>query len=496
MLHSRTFSIAFLGMSLSVGLLSGCGSQKPQQSHALVFNPVDTAFANRTLIIPGGNFTYKILFEEGESIRADWADTVAAAKGSHDFSAFLPIHGANDHGILWVNHEEAKIHPLLGDGGGATVIELFRDTVIGWKSVGMPHAIDFGPVGGTMANCLGAVTPWGTILTSEEIEPWGMKQLCDGPDNCRVRDTANVNGWARWKNYGWMVEVDPYSRKALGKRYAMGRFMHEGAYCMADNRTVYLMDDIGPGAFFKFVADRPKDLSEGTLYAYKQSEDGLAGSWLELPRGRDSLLTAREHAFRRGATIFIRMEDIELHPDGTFFISETGKDSVSFTDALALGGKPAKHLEKKHVGNDIYDDKYGRILKFDPATNAISVFLEAGSGKDDRSIHLSNPDNLAIDTKRNMLSIHEDLVGRNAGRLPGWNQSLMINEVYFLDLDIKSPTLDDLQRFAVIPSGAESTGPVWNPDFSAYFFNIQHPNADNPAPFNKACTVVVTGWAD
>jgi secreted PhoX family phosphatase len=455
---------------------------------------VDTSFHTKELIVPGGKFKYRILFHEGDEVLAEWADTLGMAKGSHDFLAFLPLGKAEDHGILWVNHEAHSPHDVLGDGGGATVMEVFRDSTGDWRVIGMPQAVDFREVGGTLSNCLGAVTPWGTVLTSEETEPLSMRQLCESPGNCAIRDSAGVGGWARWKNYGWMVEVDPLGRKAIRKHHSMGRFMHEGAYCMPDQRTVFLMDDIGPGAFFKFVADRPKDLSQGVLYAFKQGPNGQGGSWIQLPRERDSLLIARELAFKKGATAFIRMEDIELHPDGSFFITETGLDSVDFNQALVWGAQPAKHLAGKHVGNGIYDDKFGRILKFDPSSNQISVYLEGGPGRDDQSIHLSNPDNIALDTKRNQLVIHEDLVGRNAGRLPSNSQSVLINEIYFLDLGIQKPTLDDLQRFAVIPAGAESTGGIWSPDFSAYFFNLQHPSETNPAPFNKACTVVVTGW--
>lgn len=473
--------------------LSSCRPQAPTNGTTSSFNPVDTAFANRSLIIPGGDFKATVLFSMGDPVRVDWLDTIAAAKGAHDFLAFLPINGAADHGILWVNHEDKKQHDLLGDGGGASVLEVFRDSLGAWKLIGTPHGVDFGPVGGTLANCLGAPTPWGTILTSEEIEPT-PGSLCKSATDCMVRDSASAGGWARWKNYGWMVEVDPYSRRAIGKRYAMGRMMHEGALCLPDNRTVYLMDDAAPGAFFKFVADRPKDLSEGTLYAFKQSPDGKTGSWLELPRGRDSLLYARELAYKKGASIFIRMEDIEVLPDGSFVISETGLDSTDMSRAISLGGVPAKHLEKYHIGNNIYDDKCGRLLRYNAQTNALTVMLEAGAGKEDASIHLSNPDNLVVDTKRNQLVIHEDLVGQSGGRLPKGDKGLLINEIYFLDLKIANPRLDDLQRFAVIPAGAESTGPIWNPDFTALFFNIQHPSADNPPPYNKPCTVVVTGW--
>lgn len=463
-----------------------------------IFNPVDTAFSTTELLIPGGKYQYKVLYEEGAPERVEWKHILAPAKGSHDFLAFIPIQGSATHGILWVNHESVLPHAEIGDGGGASVMEIFRDSVEGWKVVGFPHAINFAPVGGTLHNCLGVVTPWGTVLTSEEIEPASNREK-DPADTLKplFRDTSDVNGWKRWMNYGWMVEVDPLQRKVLGKRWAMGRFMHEGNVALPDARTFYMCDDEGPGAFFKFVADTARKLSSGQLYAWRMDADSLGRHWIPLPRGRDSLVHARRHAFARGASIFIRMEDIEQLADGSFLITETGKDSAQLGQAIALGGKVMPHLERFHLGNQVYDDRHGRILRYDPRTETMTVFLEGGQALEDRSIVLSNPDNLALDLKRNLLVIHEDLNGTTGKRVPEGKDAWVINEVYFLDLQHQPPKLDDLRRFAVIPYGNESTGPCWSPDYSSLFFNLQSPGGKDrkgKSPFNKSMTVVVTGF--
>ncbi|HHG85349.1 MAG TPA: DUF839 domain-containing protein, partial [Bacteroidetes bacterium] len=330
MKRALLFAIACLA------LLGACENNSTGQEAApkSAFGPVDTNFSATTLQFPANGFKAEVLFSQGDLVKAEWLNKMAQAKGDHDFLAYLPIDGSSKHGILWTNHESTERHELLGDGGGASIMEVFRDSLGDWQVIGFPYAIDFRDVGGTLHNCLGGVTPWGTVVTSEEAEPGNNLSL-------NMRDTSDINGWARWKNYGWMVEVDPNSRKALAKRYAMGRFQHEGALFMPDERTCYLMDDHAPGAFFKFVADRPRDLSEGILYAFRQSEDGNSGEWLPMSRNRDSLMYARRYAFKDSATIFIRMEDLVLHPDGTIYISETGLDSTNFAGPLALGGKPA-----------------------------------------------------------------------------------------------------------------------------------------------------------
>ena len=154
----------------------------------------------------------------------------------------------------------------------------------------------------------------------------------------------------------------------------------------------------------------------------------------------------------------------------------------------------ASHLDQFHLGNGIYDDHNGRILRYDPKTEKMNIFLEGGTGVEDKSIQLSNPDNLAIDEKRNMLVIFED-INEPKGSLFQDGEGIF-NEIYFLDLNQAAPKIDDLKRFAVIPEGAEPTGPVFSPDFNSLFFNIQFENPGKRAPFNRSMTVVVAGFPE
>jgi uncharacterized protein len=69
-----------------------------------------------------------------------------------------------------------------------------------------------------------------------------------------------------------------------------------------------------------------------------------------------------------------------------------------------------------------------------------------------------------------------------------------VNELFFLDLSIENPTVDDLKRFAIAPIGAELTGGIFSPDGSTLFINVMHPNANNTPPYNKSVTVAITGF--
>jgi uncharacterized protein len=502
---------AILLAALVTCVLASCNKKTETETvSTFIFNPVDTSFVSTKLIIPGGKFKAEVLYQEGENEKVEWKNTMAAAKGMQDFLVYLPIKGSSTHGILWVNHGTVSPHEQIGDGGGSSVMEIYRDTLKGWSKVGFPYAINYGAVGGTLRNCSGVVTPWGTVLTSESIEPTSNHLLHphDSLHPATLGDSSDFGGHSRWLNYGWMVEVDPIKREVLSKRTVMGRFVHQGSFAMPDERTIYMMDGEGPGAFFKFVADTARNLRSGQLWAFRHEADTLGSHWIKIPRGRDTLTYARRHAFQRGATIFSRLTDVVQLEDGTFLISESGRDSMDASTALLQGGKLAPHLEHLHVGNKVYDYKYGRILRYDPNTEKFTVLLEGGQALEDKSIVLSNPHNLAIDTLRDLLVIQEDIHGVTSGRIPSRTGILskpkpgkpatmrVVNEIYFLDLKKPVAKLDDLHRFAVMPVGFKSTGAIFTPDCKSLIFSIQADEDGGVVPWDRSMTVVVTGFGD
>ncbi len=173
---------------------------------------------------------------------------------------------------------------------------------------------------GTMCNCSGGTSPWGTFFTCEEnlqdqvhedVTPdgellnkhrtfaahankLGGRYAFDNPlpgslyDNGLVLDPP-LDG----RQYGWVTEIDPVTGRLI-KQTALGRFRHENVAlrCEASKRlAAYMGDDRRGGHVWKYVSDDvvddPSDpqtsrlLERGTLYAARFHED-FGGEWIPI----------------------------------------------------------------------------------------------------------------------------------------------------------------------------------------------------------------------
>lgn len=184
----------------------------------------------------------------------------------------------------------------------------------------------FRSLGGTIRNCSGGVTPWGSWLTCEEA-PTGPGQ-------------AYGEGLA--VNHGWTFEV-PADANGLVKAEplrAMGRFNHEAACVDPVSGYVYQTEDRNDGVLYRFKPKTPGQLAEGgTLQAMviegltdTRNWDGAMMplrknypvSWVDLDNveaGEDDL---RMRAAAQGAALIARGEGIHMGRDDLYFCSTSG----------------------------------------------------------------------------------------------------------------------------------------------------------------------------
>jgi secreted PhoX family phosphatase len=189
---------------------------------------------------------------------------------------------------------------------GAIYLTSLQADAAGRLSTVATKPVDLGPVEGGYYYCAGAPAPWGSHLAAQEYEADVRKLLPDGTVSDNYEDYNTMSLW--WDgdlrpshpwDYGWIVEVPLGGAPA--RRWSMGRFSHELALPMPDERTVYLSDDLGKGgALFLFQADQPRDMTAGTLYAarWEPTGDAYRLEWLSL--GHLSEGEVEEFVKRRG----------------------------------------------------------------------------------------------------------------------------------------------------------------------------------------------------
>ena len=149
--------------------------------------------------------------------------------------------------------------------------------------------IDLSKVKGIWIPCAGSLTPWNTHIGGEEYEPnaqifeheplEAMNLYLGTPGKLASEGGANPY------DYGHPVEiaVGRDGKTTVHKRLAMGRLSFELVDMMPDQRTAYMGDDGRDTMLFMFIAQRPRDLSEGTLYAARWDQtSGVDGGQAKL----------------------------------------------------------------------------------------------------------------------------------------------------------------------------------------------------------------------
>jgi secreted PhoX family phosphatase len=366
-----------------------------------------------------------------------------------------------------------------------------------------------GEVLGTINNCAGGRTPWGTYLTCEEnFNGYFVNTGSIPPEQRRYGISAKGAGY-RWhefdkrfdananpnepNKFGWVVEIDPYDPASQPvKRTALGRIKHEGAMVTlaADGRVVvYMGDDERFEYVYKFVSKRAYDpanraanrdlLDDGTLYAAKFGAGGH-GEWLELPQTPLALVYTRQAADQAGATKMDRPEWIAVHP-----VTQDVYVTLTNNDRRGRDGQPGVDHCNPRANN-----VYGHIVKWreqggDPAATKFrwEFFTLCNEDKG-----FGSPDGLWFDP-RGVLWIQTDVSTSTLNKGP--YAKLGNNQMLAADV-----TTGEIRRFLTGPAGCEVTGVTMSPDGRTVFVNIQHPGEPASERSDPAAPRAVSNWPD
>ena len=507
---------------------------------------------------------------------------------NNDFVGYIPLpYGSNNpaHGLLCINHEYTDaemMFPASDDIGrpsrraavdiemacnGGSILEI-KKTSGKWHQVeGSRYARRIsalntemyisGPasghkrmktaadpsgrrVTGTLNNCAGGITPWGTYLMAEEnFNKYFIGSLGGHPEKTnftRYGIPGHGFAWGRYHDrfdisrepleanrFGWIVEVDPFRPDSKPvKRTALGRLKHEGAATVinGDGRlVVYSGDDQRFEFLYKFVSRDKVDMNDrdanrnlldhGTLYAARFADDGNL-HWLPLVHGQpaldeangfhdqgDVMIEARRAASVLGATPLDRPEDVEPNP-------------VSGRVYVMLTNNAERRSENTDAVNPRANNLWGQVVELITPDNDHAaetarweLLVRAGDPTRPEASAAWNPatstngwfacpDNCAIDPD-GRLWVCTDQGSK-------WKQrSGTADGVWALQTEGTGRGTG--RMFFRVPVGAEMAGPCFTPDGKTLFLSVQHPGTAgtrNFPGFERSSTFEdpATRWPD
>lgn len=198
---------------------------------------------------------------------------------------------------------------------------------------------DFASLSGTVRNCAGGPTPWGTWISNEETTVFPIPA-----------PNPSSNFFEQVHGYNFEVNAFADSENVPVALRAMGRFSHEAVAVDPLTNYVYETEDANPSGFYRFIADnpgvpgdptRPPDLTAGRLQMlainnrprYDTRRGQTVGQVLEVvwvdindpdPLLENGALPVVSQGRARGGAVFARLEGCWYGERSIFIVSTSG----------------------------------------------------------------------------------------------------------------------------------------------------------------------------
>jgi secreted PhoX family phosphatase len=297
---------------------------------------------------------------------------------------------------------------------------------------------DFVSLNGTLHNCAGGPTPWGSWVSCEETTL----------GNNLIKDESGSERGGFSQKHGYCFEVVAGADGAVKATplATMGRFVHEAVAVDAGTGVVYLTEDRLTAGFYRFIPKRQGKLSDGgklqmlaiagrrqfDLRTGQKAGESFDVNWVEIdepdpPDAEKSTDAVYRQGFALGAATFARLE-------GCWY----GGASVYFTSTS--GG----------------DKRLGQVWQYSPQDKDKGRLKLIYESQEEEALDM--PDNICVSPNGGLILCEDGN-----------------NEQYVRGLTRDGKIFDFAQNILPGYEGKEFAGATFSPDGQTLFVNIQTP---------------------